>query len=377
MNASAPIPFTDLIALHAPLKAELMQVLDKAIDGAAFIGGPMVDAFERQFAAYVGAAACSANHSGTDALRFALLAAGVGPGSIVYTVPNSFFATAEAIVQAGAEIRFVDVEADTSLMSTDRLSEALKGHVRRPGAVDAVVPVHLYGQCADMDVIQAVADEHGLIVIEDAAQAHGATYKGRKAGILGAAAAFSFYPGKNLGACGEAGAVTSNDAELIRRVSMWRDHGQASKANHVYVGYNGRLASIQAGFLSVKLPHIDTWNKDRQAASLRYDAAFAGDKRIRLTTIRQYNSSSRHVYAIHIGERDRVMKRLLDQGIGVALHYPTPIHLQPCFSGLGLGVGSFPVAEELAGKLLSLPLFPGMTAEQVDRVVAAVKDALA
>lgn len=238
---SSTIPFADLTRLHAPMKAELLAVVEKALDSSGFIGGPMVSGFEKQFADFVGASACSLVRSGTDALRLALIAAGVGPGSIVYTVPNTFIATAELIVQTGAELRFVDVEPDTSLMSVEQLGAALTRHQRRGRIVDAIVPVHLYGQCADMDAINALADKYEMIVVEDAAQAHGATYKERQAGTLGIAAAFSFYAGKNLGACGEGGAVTTNDVGLCARVSMLRDHGQAAKADHLYVGYNARL----------------------------------------------------------------------------------------------------------------------------------------
>ncbi len=366
------VPFVDLVRLHTALKPELIAILEKAIDNAGFIGGTMVRKFEKEFAEFVGVSSCSLVNSGTDALRFALIAAGVGRGSIVYTVPNTFIATAESIVQTGAGLRFVDVEPDTSLMSIELLAQALKDYSPRPGIVDAIVPVHLYGQCVDMDPLTELAKEKGLIVIEDAAQAHGATYKDRQAGTLGLAAAFSFYPGKNLGACGEGGAVTTNDAGLCERVSMLRDHGQISKDNHIYVGYNGRLDSIQAGFLSIKLPHLPAWNAERQRVSQYYDVAFADHPKIRPVAMRQHNSSSRHLYVVHVPERDCVIRNLQGQGIETALHYPKPIHMQGCFRDLGFGKGSFPVTESLASELLSLPLFPGMTSVQVDRVVDAL-----
>jgi dTDP-4-amino-4,6-dideoxygalactose transaminase len=370
------IPFADLTRLHAPMKAELLAVVETALDTSAFIGGPMVSSFEKQFADFVGAAACSLVHSGTDALRLALIAAGVGPGSVVYTVPNTFIATAESIVQTGAELRFVDVEPDTSLLSVELLAGALKHHRSRAGAIDAIVPVHLYGQCADMDAINALAEGSGLIVVEDAAQAHGATYKDRQAGTLGRAAAFSFYPGKNLGACGEGGAVTSNDVELCAKVSMLRDHGQVANAEHVYVGCNARLDSIQAGMLSIKLRNLPAWNVERQVLAREYDRLFAGDPRIRPLAIRQHNLSNRHLYVVHVSDRDPVMRNLQAAGIGISLHYPKPIHLQKCFESLGLGTGSFPVSEKLATELLSLPLFPGMTSAQVERVAQSLKGAL-
>ena len=366
------VPFVDLVRLHTALKPELIAILEKAIDNAGFIGGTMVRKFEKEFAEFVGVSSCSLVNSGTDALRFALIAAGVGRGSVVYTVPNTFIATAESIVQTGAGLRFVDVEPDTSLMSIELLAQALKDYSPRPGIVDAIVPVHLYGQCVDMDPLTELAKEKGLIVIEDAAQAHGATYKDRQAGTLGLAAAFSFYPGKNLGACGEGGAVTTNDAGLCERVSMLRDHGQISKDNHIYVGYNGRLDSIQAGFLSIKLPHLPAWNAERQRVSQYYDVAFADHPKIRPVAMRQHNSSSRHLYVVHVPERDCVIRNLQGQGIETALHYPKPIHMQGCFRDLGFGKGSFPVTESLASELLSLPLFPGMTSVQVDRVVDAL-----
>jgi dTDP-4-amino-4,6-dideoxygalactose transaminase len=373
---TATIPFADLTLLHGPIKAELLAVVEKALDTSGFVGGAMVGTFEKQFAEFVGVAACSLVNSGTDALRLALLAAGVGPGSVVYTVPNTFIATAESIVQTGAEVRFVDVEPDTALMSVEQLAKALSGQPRRPDAIAAIVPVHLYGQCADMDAINELARKHELVVIEDAAQAHGATYKGRQAGTLGLAAAFSFYPGKNLGACGEGGAVTTNDADLSARVSMLRNHGEAGKADHHYVGYNARLDAIQAGILSVKLRNLVAWNAQRRAIAMQYDAAFVDEPRIRPIAVHPDNISNRHLYVVHVPDRDRVMSALQAGGINVALHYPKPIHLQKCFEELGLGAGSFPVAEKLANELLSLPLFPGMTSAQVERVATLLKGAV-
>ena len=270
-------------------------------------------------------------------------------------------------MQTGAELRFVDVEPDTSLMSVELLADALKQHNPR---------AHLYGQCADMDRINAVAEENGLIVVEDAAQAHGATYKDRQAGTLGLAAAFSFYPGKNLGACGEGGVVTSDDVELCARVSMLRDHGQVANAEHLYIGYNARLDAIQAGVLSVKLRHLPVWKAERQAVVRQYDGAFAGNQRVRPITIRQHNLSNRRLYVVHVPDRDRVMLTLQAEGIGVSRHCPKPIHLQRCFDGLGLGKGSFAVSEKLATELLSLPLFPGMASAQIERVVEFLKCAL-
>lgn len=366
------VPFLNLPAQHAPLKAAILEQMGKIFDNAGFIGGPNVTGFEEEFAAFVGSPHCVGVCSGTDALRFALTGLGVGHGDRVVTVPNTFIATTEAISQVGASIDFVDVEHDTALMDPQKLSDLLaaifgKGPKdRRP---KAIAPVHLYGQCADMTAIMELAKRYELKVLEDAAQAHGATHRGGSAGTLGHAAGFSFYPGKNLGACGEGGAVTTADPAVAETVRVLREHGQAVKNIHILEGYNGRLDAIQAAILRIKLPHLAGWNEARRAHSAKFDAAFAGVKGIRPITVKEHNVSSRHLYIVHVKNREAFRDTLAANGVGVGMHYPTPLHLQPCYKGLGLGDGSLPVAEELCSSLISLPMYPEMTQEQVQKVI--------
>lgn len=377
------IPFLDLKQQHAFLKPQLLQVFDAALDTAGFIGGAQVSSFETEFAAFCGNTEqrpvhCAGVGNGTDALRLALLALGIGPGDLVLTVPNTFIATTEAISHTGARFAFVDVDAETSLLDVALLERELTKRFATGKPEDrprAVIPVHLYGQCADMTAIMALAGRFGLKVVEDAAQAHGATHNGQLAGSMGHAAGFSFYPGKNLGACGEAGAVTSTDAQVIETVRMLRDHGQGKKYFHKLEGMNGRLDAIQAGFLRVKLPHLAGWNENRRSVCARYDAAFARLPWLSPVRILPGNVPSRHLYVAHVkapAGREALAEALKAQDIHTGLHYPHPLHLQECYAGLGLGLGSFPVAERLARELISLPLFPEMTPEQVERVIAAV-----
>lgn len=377
------IPFLDLKAQHAQLKPELLKVFDAALDTAGFIGGEHVAAFEREFAAFCGAGAnrpllCAGVGNGTEALRLALLGLGIGRGDLVLTVPNTFIATVEAISHTGAHFAFVDVDPATSLMDANLLEAELKRRFASPRAEDrpkAILPVHLYGQCADMTAILKLAEQYGLKVVEDAAQAHGASHNGHLAGSMGHAAGFSFYPGKNLGACGDAGAVVSADPAVMERVRMLRDHGQSRKYFHALEGMNSRLDAIQAGFLRVKLPHLAAWNESRRATALCYDAAFAKLPWLSAVRVMPGNVPSRHLYVVHLhapADRDELARVLKEQDIHTGLHYPHPLHLQECYASLGLGPGSFPVAEKLARELISLPMFPGMTPEQVERVIAAV-----
>lgn len=365
------VPFLNLPDLHKPLKDEILSAWSAALDTAGFIGGPQVAAFEEEFGSYCEASHCIGVGSGTDALRFALMALGIGEGDTVITVPNTFIATTEAISQVGANIAFVDVDPDTVLMDPSALRETAEKLV---GKAKAVIPVHLYGQTADMDAINAVAEEFGLKVIEDAAQAQGARYKGLAAGTLADAAAFSFYPGKNLGACGEAGAVTTNDETVAQRIAMIRDHGQAKKYHHDIEGYNGRLDALQAGALRIKLKVLEEWNESRRASADAFDAAFKGFKKVSPVVVKEDNVSSRHLYVVHVDDRAALAEYLNEQGIDSALHYPIPLHLQKCYEGMGLCKGSFPNAESSAASLLSLPMFPGMTDEQVQRVIDAVSE---
>jgi dTDP-4-amino-4,6-dideoxygalactose transaminase len=382
-----PVPFLDLIAPHRELEEELVSVFREALRSAQFIGGPQVEAFEREFADYCGTKHCVGVGSGTDALRFALKAAGVGRGDAVLTVAHTFIATVEAISQAGAETELVDIDDRTCTMGTDALAGYLEGCPvdrgtgrplgRRTGRpIRAIVPVHLYGQVADMDAIGDLAARYGLVIVEDACQAHGAEYRAggttwRRAGSFGKAAAFSFYPGKNLGACGEGGAVTTNDEEVARRVRMLRDHGQARKYYHEVEGYNGRLDAIQAGFLRVKLRRLDAWNAGRREAARRYGELLAPCG-VRCPFEPEWSRAVYHLYVVRTTNRDGLAERLNAEGIHTGLHYPMPLHLQTCYGDWGYRPGSLPVTERVAGEILSLPMFPELTVEQQERVASAI-----
>ncbi len=433
-----PIPFLDLVSLHKPLEEELLAVCREAIRTGRFIGGPEVEGFEREFAAYCGVPYCAGVGNGTDAVRFALLACGVGEGDAVITVSHTFIATVEAISQAGAAVEFVDIDERTYNMSPDCLREYLEscetdGATGRPRAkrsgfpVKAIVPVHLYGQCADMDPILDLADKYNLLVIEDAAQAQGAEYLSRRvrresgsrnsepetrdfggepsnveacwrrAGSFGRAAAFSFYPGKNLGACGEAGAVVSSDEDLIKRVKMIRDHGQAQKYYHRMEGYNGRLDAIQAGMLRIKLRHLDDWNSKRRSVAQMYsqllgtvatsdsgrmgESTYDGSKQFGsfhpsvspvIPYEPEWSRSIFHLYVVRHPDRDALVEHLMGRGIHTGLHYPVPVHLQRCYLGWGYNSGNLPITEKAAREIISLPMFPDLTDEQIRRVVEAL-----
>lgn len=370
------IPFLDLANQHALLKDELLAVMAKAIDDTRFIGGPAVERFEASFASFAECKYAVGVGSGTDALRLALLALGVKPGQRVVTVPNTFIATTEAISQAGASIDFVDVDSQTCLMDPNRLEELLRSRFDK-GPLEmrpaAVVPVHLYGSPAEMDSINQLAQRYDLKVLEDSAQAHGATYRGKAAGSLAQAAAFSFYPGKNLGACGEAGAITTDDPELAEQARMLRDHGQHVKYHHKYEGYNARLDAIQAGFMLVKLPYLQDWNSRRRAVAQTYDQAFDSLSWVRPVKVHPHVLPSRHLYVIHVPDRHGLQDHLARRGIQTGLHYPVPLHLQPCYQRMGWMPGDFPSAENSASHLLSLPLFPELQPPQIQRVIQAVE----
>jgi dTDP-4-amino-4,6-dideoxygalactose transaminase len=393
MTQNGNIPFVDLVTLHRELEVELLEVFKRAIETAGFIGGPEVEGFEREFAQYCDVKQCVGVNSGTDALHFALSAAGVKAGDIVLTVPHTFIATTEAISQAGARPDFVDIDGRTFAMDPEKLREYLETWcvldqatgryvhktLRRP--VTALVPVHLYGQMADMDPILELASQYKLIVIEDACQAHGAEYFSRKqnrwlkAGSMGHAAAFSFYPGKNLGACGEGGAVTTNDLGLARKVAMLRDHGQSKKYYHDVEGFNGRLDSIQAGILRVKLRHLSKWNEQRRESARVYDELLAPMKG---SVVLPYQSDSSksvyHLYVVRTPYRDELQKYLGDAGIGTGIHYPIPVHLQRAYASMGWKKGAFPVTEEVAEQILSLPMFAGLKLTDQQRVGEAIAE---
>jgi len=391
MSETNKIPFLDLIAPHVELATELTAVFERALSTAGFVGGPMVEDFEKAFGAYCGTRHALGVNSGTDALRFAILACGIEAGDVVVTVPNTFIATSEAISQARAIPEFVDVDEHTCNMSVPMLERFLEKQCVRNSAgklislrsgrpVTAVVPVHLYGQMADMDAILDLADKYDLTVIEDACQAHGAEYSSKrnnrwmKAGSMGRAAAFSFYPGKNLGACGEGGAVTTDDSEVAEKVRMLRDHGQERKYIHGLEGYNGRLDAIQAGILHVKLSHLDRWNSQRRERARNYNRLLADNDAV----IRpQEPSSSRavyHLYVVRTSDRDGLIEFLKSKGIGTGIHYPIPLHLQKPYAFLNYTREDLPVASRLATEIVSLPMFP--QARVVDETLRFVQDAL-
>jgi dTDP-4-amino-4,6-dideoxygalactose transaminase len=364
------VPFLDLKAHHAPILDEINRAIQDVIDRGAFAGGPFVVDFESDFASY-----CDASHaigvgSGTEALWLSLLAWGIGYGDEVITVPNTFMGTAEAITYCGATPVFVDVDERTYTMDPARLEEAITPKTK------AVIPVHLFGQPADMDPIVAIARKHGLFVLEDACQAHGAEYKGRRAGTLGDAACFSFYPGKNLGAIGEAGAVVTQDAVLQEKVRTLRDHGQVRKYYHKVVGWNGRMDGIQAAVLRVKLRYLEKGNQLRRSHAAHYGRALAGIEEVVRPVQAPDVRHVYHIYAIRVPDRDEVMRFLAQKGIGCGVHYPVPVHLQEAYRDLGYEQGAFPVAERCAAEFVSLPMFPELTPAQVDLVVQGVQEAL-
>ena len=395
MNTIDKIPFLDLITPHQELKEELCASFEKALEKGAFVGGAAVEEFERDFAKFCDTEYCVGVGSGTDALRFAIMAAGLKTGSIVVTVPNTFIATTEAISQAGHIVDFVDIDERTFNMDPGKLREYLEiecfvdassGELinrRLMRSVGAIVPVHLYGQTADMDPILELAERYGLAVIEDACQAHGAEYfskqdnRWKKAGSMGRAATFSFYPGKNLGACGEGGAVTTNDADLAKKIRMLRDHGQSQKYFHDLEGFNGRLDAIQAGILQIKLRHLSDRNEDRREAASRYRELFAAANGGDLPPCEpDWATSVYHLYAIRVQDRTGLMQHLAQANIGTGIHYPVPLHLQNAYKALGYKQGDFPVSESVAAQIVSLPMFPNLRSDQQERIVNEVMNFL-
>jgi dTDP-4-amino-4,6-dideoxygalactose transaminase len=388
-NNSDAIPFLDLTTPHAELEEELVSVFRTALRCGRFSGGPMVEQFEAAFGAFCGTPYCIGVGSGTDALRFALLAVGIQRGDAVITTPHTFMATAEAITQAGAWPEFVDIDERSGNLDPCQLATFLEQACRidaetgcaisrRSGrAVTGIVPVHLYGQMADMDPILELSRRFNLKVVEDACQAHGAVYFSRQdtgwkpAGSLGDAAAFSFYPSKNLGACGEAGAVTTNDPTIAAAVRMLRDHGQSQKYMHPVEGYNGRLDAIQAGILSVKLRYLPVWTEQRRVLATRYGKLLQEVPETTLFHEMPYGKAVYHLYVVRVPDRDTLQRELTQAGIDTGVHYPTPLHLQKAYAWLGYTYGDFPVAERVASEVLSLPMYPQLTYEQQDRVVEA------
>lgn len=360
------IPLVDLRAQYRVLKAEIDAAIARVVESARFIMGPEVQNFEAAFAAY-----CSARHavgvsSGTAAIELTLRALGIGPGDEVVTTPFTFMATAEAISQVGACPVFADIDPLTFNIDPEAVAAVITSRTK------AILPVHLYGLPANMEALQEIAKDHGLWLIEDAAQAHGAEFRGRRVGSLGHAACFSFYPGKNLGAYGDAGAVVTDDEELANKVRRLRDHGRRSKYIHEELGFGHRLDALQAAILAAKLPHLDAWNEARRRLAHRYSQLLA-DTDLVLPQEPAHVRSVYHLYVVRTSRRDQLLRHLRSQGIGVGVHYPLPLHLQPAYAFLGLGPGSFPVSEAAAQQVLSLPLFPEMTEAQQERVVEAIK----
>jgi dTDP-4-amino-4,6-dideoxygalactose transaminase len=363
----APIPMIDLRAQYERIHSDVDAALHRVVESAHFIRGEECALFEREFAEYCGASHACGVANGTDALTIALRAYGVGPGDEVITVANTFMGTGEAILLNGATPVFVDVDSETFTMDPALVESAVTSRTK------LILPVHLYGHPADMAAIGAIAARHGLPVLEDAAQAHGAQVAGRRAGNLGHAACFSFYPAKNLGAYGDAGMVVSSDGAFIERVREIANHGGRRRYEHNVLGTNSRLDTLQAAVLRVKLRHLDAWNQERRALAAVYDAALADASRIRRPRERDGTQSAWHLYTVRVEGRDALRADLEQQGIATAVHYPKPIHLQPALSALGGQPGDLPVSEQLSREVLSLPLYPELPHETVERIAASVK----
>lgn len=364
------VPFLDLKAQYLSIKDDVDAAIHQVVDKTAFAGGPFVAGFETEFAAF-----CRTRHaigvgSGTEALWLALLALGVGPGDEVITVPNTFIATVEAITYCGATPVFVDVDAKTYNMDPALLEGAITVKTR------AIIPVHLFGQMADMDPIMDIARKHGVSVVEDACQSHGARYKGRSAGSIGDAGCFSFYPGKNLGAYGEAGAVVTDNEDLDRKIRMLRDHGQAKKYYHSAVGWNARMDGIQGAVLSVKLKHLDRWNEARRRNARTYGELLGGVASVVPPVEEDQRKHVYHIYAIRMAKRDAAIEYLAKKEIFCGIHYPVPLHLQDAYRFLGRPAGSYPIAEASSSEFLSLPMFPELQESQMEAVVAGLKNFL-
>lgn len=367
---NVPVPFLDLEAHHAPLREEISAAIERVVDSTAFAGGPFVTCFEDEFARFCGAEHAIGVSSGTDALWLALHALGIGPGDEVLTVPMTFIATVEAISRTGARPVFVEIEESSYTMDPSALARALTPRTR------AILPVHLFGQMAAMPEILAFASRHGLAVVEDAAQAHGAECAGGRAGAVGHAGCFSFYPGKNLGALGDAGAVITHDAAIAERIRALRDHGQSRKYRHEEIGWNCRMDGIQAAVLSVKLRHLARNNGLRRQHARRYTEAFADVPGLETPATTPGNLHAQHHYVVRVPDRGEFMEALSRRGVGCAIHYPIPVHLQPAYAHLGFGPGSFPIAERCAAEFVSLPIYPELSDRQIGAVVNAVLEAM-
>jgi dTDP-4-amino-4,6-dideoxygalactose transaminase len=368
-GATAPsaVPFLDLRAQYLTIKEEIRAGIDGVLESGQYAGGPFVERFEAAFSAFCGTEHAVGVGNGTEALWAALLAVGVRPGDEVITVPNTFMATAEAITFAGARPVFVDIDPRTYNLDTELLEAAITPRTR------AIVPVHLYGQMADMAPIVEIGRRRGIAVVEDASQAHGADYRGRRAGSLGDVGCFSFYPGTNLGAYGEAGAVVTNNADLARTIRMFRDHGQERKYHHALVGFNARMDGFQGAVLSAKLPHLPAWTAARRRHAAAYTLALQDAPGITTPFEAGYGSAVYHIYAVLVPDRDAVLAALGAGGVHCAIHYPVPLHLQEAYRELGYRRGDFPVAERMARETLSLPMYAELTEGQRARVVERLR----
>lgn len=364
------VPLVDLRAQYTRIQGEIDEAVLRVVASGRFVGGPEVQAFEQEFARYLGASHAVGVSSGTSALHLALLAAGIGPGDEVLLPSLTFIATSEVVRRCGARVRFVEIDPSTCCMDPAALAGELGPNVK------AVVPVHLYGHPADMKPILELAAAKGLRVIEDAAQAHGARYRGERCGALAPLSAFSFYPGKNLGAYGDGGAVLARDPDEAERMRRLSDHGRTDKYLHGEEGFNYRLDAIQAAVLRVKLRHLDTWNAERRQVAAWYDERLRVVPGVDLPFAAPYAEPVFHLYVVRVPERDTVLLRLKEEGIDAGIHYPVPLHLQPAYGHLGYARGDFPATERVADQILSLPIFPEMTEGQVETVVSALRRAL-
>ena len=362
-----PVPFVDLSSQLQALDQPLRAAIDRVLDSCAFAGGPEVEAFETAFAEFCETRFCIGVGSGTGALELLLRAADIGPGDEVILPVNTFVADAEAVLFAGATPVFVDIDEDTALIDPDAVAAAVTGQTA------AILPVHLYGQTVAMSSLQSLAAAKGLMLIEDACQAHGARRENRRAGSLGDAAAFSFYPSKNLGALGDAGCVTTNDRALAERLRMLRDHGSRERYVHELLGRTDRMDGIQAAVLGVKLTHLDEWNSRRRDLAAHYLRELSAVDGVRCLKEQDGGEHVFHLFVVRVAERDRIRQALSDIGVATGVHYPLPLHIQPCCAHLGYSEGEFPVAEKLASEILSLPMFPELLPGQVDEVVDGLR----
>lgn len=384
------IPFLDLITPHKQLEEELVSRFRESLASAHFVGGKIVEDFEEAFAKFCRTKYAVAVNSGTDALRLAILASNITPGEVIVTTPHTFIATTEAITQAGMLVEFVDIDEQSYTLSPDSLQRYFETQCEKDSSgrlvsrrskknIAAILPVHLYGQMAAMDAIMELADHYGLRVIEDACQAHGAEYYSvknqcwQRAGSVGLAAGFSFYPGKNLGACGEAGAITTNDASLAQRARQLRDHGQAKKYEHDHEGYNARMDAIQAAFLHLKLPHLEQWNAQRRTCAERYNDLFVGSSKVIAPREAAHARSVYHLYVVRTQHRAQLIAFLNEKKIGTGIHYPIPLHMQKAYAPRGYRKGDFPVTERIADEILSLPMYPQLRAEQQERIAREIE----